>query len=64
MAVEHGGYDATHDNFDYKQFVADEFGDSENAASHKKTWWRYTAWLLIFALILPLLLQVISLIKT
>jgi cation transport ATPase len=61
MASEHGGYDASEDKFDYRQFVTDEFNDSDHAATGKKTWLWYTAWLMIIVLSLPLFLQVMSL---
>ncbi len=63
MASEHGGYDASEDKFDYQQFVADEFNDSEHAPTNRKTWLWYTAWLMIIVLSLPLLAQVMSLFK-
>ncbi len=60
MASEHGGYDASEDTFDYQQFVADEFPDSDHATKGRKTWLWYTAWLMIIVLSLPLLFQVLS----
>ena len=61
MASEHGGYDTYEDNFDYKQFVVDEFNDSDHGATVRKTWLWYTAWLMIIVLSLPLILQMMSL---
>jgi len=63
MASEHGGYDASEDKFDYRQFVVDEFNDADHSPTSRKTWLWFTAWLMIIVLSLPLILQVISILK-
>lgn len=63
MAAEHGGYDTSEDDFDYQQFVADEFDNPEHSAPRKRPWWWFTAWLMILVLIFPLLMQVMSLLR-
>lgn len=63
MASEHGGYDASEDKFDYRQFVVDEFNDADHSTTSRKTWLWFTAWLMIIVLSLPLILQVISILK-
>ena len=61
MAAENGVYDVLEDDFDYKKFVADEFHDPEQSILRRKTWWWFTAWLMIIVFSLPILLQAMSL---
>jgi len=61
MASEHGGYDASEDDFNYQQFLADEFRDPVDTKPRRKPWWWYTAWLMIVVFSLPILLQIMSL---
>lgn len=54
-----GGYDDANDDFDYDEFVENEFG---NGGSNKlPKIWIYTAWILLFAVLVPIALSVIAL---
>ena len=49
-----GGYDTDQDDFDYEEYLADEFPDHTRAQRpHVKPWVWITAWILIFATLLP-----------
>ena len=61
MAAEGGGYDADADDFDYEEYLTEEFS---NRAARKpqprvKRWVWVTAWVLIFATLLPYLYYVL-----
>jgi hypothetical protein len=49
-AVRWGGHRVEDDDFDYENFVADEFGETSTARA--RPWWWYVAWvvLLVFGL--------------
>ncbi|MFO1066528.1 MAG: hypothetical protein U0892_21930 [Pirellulales bacterium] len=54
-----GGYDAA-DDFDYDEFVAEEFGSGEpvKKASGIRTWIWITAWVLIILTLIPFLIPI------
>jgi hypothetical protein len=54
MALEHGGYDDA-DNFDYEEYVAENFPSQAERKWRVKPWIWVTAWLLICATLLPYL---------
>jgi hypothetical protein len=53
-----GGYDSANDDFDYDEFIQEELG---SGSSNLPRIWYYTAWLLLLALLIPVLLQVVTL---
>jgi len=62
MALE-GGYDKDADDFDYENYLAEEF-PSHTATERKlgvKRWVWITAWVLIFATLLPYLYNLVFL---
>jgi uncharacterized membrane protein YvbJ len=58
-AASHGGYDSHADDFDYDEFVQEEFGVKKK----KKNLWYYVAWILIVVLSLPIIFQALQLWK-
>ncbi|MDX1925541.1 MAG: hypothetical protein SFV81_03425 [Pirellulaceae bacterium] len=57
MALESGGYDQDADDFDYENYLAEEFPDhtKQNRKPPVKRWVWITAWVLVFATLLPYL---------
>jgi hypothetical protein len=57
MALENGGYDQDGDDFDYEDYLADEFPGRTHQKPKLgvKRWIWVTAWVLIFATLLPYL---------
>ena len=63
MAAEGGGYDEDADDFDYEDYLAEEF-PNHTARKRKprvKRWVWITAWVLIFATLMPYLYYVLVL---
>jgi hypothetical protein len=60
-APEHaeGGHDASQDDFDYDEYLEKEF---ENKPPIRKLW-VYVAWLLVFAMLFPVALQIIAVLR-
>lgn len=57
-----GGYDTSDDDFDYEEYLAEEFPDQPLARpSTVKPWVWITAWLLIAAILLPFFFYFINL---
>lgn len=56
-AAVYGGYDAKEDDFDYEEFLEEEFGKPKK----KRNFWYYVAWVVIASLMLPIVLQVLKL---
>ena len=54
MAVEGGGYDDD-DDFDYEEYLADEFPHQAVRKPRVKGWVWITAWVLILATLMPYL---------
>lgn len=56
-----GGYDAA-DDFDYDEFVAEEFGNGgpDKKARRVRTWIWITAWVLIILTLVPFLIPLIN----
>ncbi len=50
-----GGYDTKNDDFDYEEFVAEEFSNPRQKPRDVKAWIWVTAWVLIAATLLPFL---------
>jgi len=63
LAAESGGYDASENDFSYEEFVADEFGNKDDTTKRQKPWWWYTAWLMIIVFSLPIILEVLSMVR-
>jgi hypothetical protein len=57
QAAVYGGYDAKEDDFDYEEFLQEEFGKPKK----KRNFWYYVAWVVIASLMLPIVLQVLKL---
>ena len=60
MALEGGGYDEDADDFDYEEYLAEEL-PGQTAKKRKPTdkrWVWITAWVLIFATLMPYLYYV------
>lgn len=54
-----GGYDESQDDFDYEEYVEKEFGSGD---SHKlPKLWRYTAWIVLIAVLVPIALSILAL---
>jgi hypothetical protein len=63
MALEGGGYDDDADDSDYEEFLAEEFPShtSRKPKPRVQRWVWITAWVLIFATLLPYLSYVVML---
>ncbi len=61
MAAEGGGYCSEANDFDYDDFVENEFGKRNDLKRPRgtKTWVWITAWVLIVALLLPFFLTIV-----
>lgn len=59
-AAPYGGYDSNEDDFDYQEFLESEFGTPPK----KRDWKRPVAWLVIVSLMLPVILALVSLIRS
>lgn len=57
QAATFGGYDAKEDDFNYEEFLEEEFGKPKK----KRNFWYYVAWVVIASLMLPIVLQVLKL---
>jgi hypothetical protein len=57
QAAVYGGYDSKEDDFDYEEFLEEEFGKPKK----KRNFWYYVAWVVIASLMLPIVLQVLKL---
>lgn len=57
QAAVYGGYDAKEDDFEYEEFLEEEFGKPKK----KRNFWYYVAWVVIASLMLPIVLQVLKL---
>lgn len=55
-AASFGGYDPSHDDFDYDEFVADEFPDREHGILNRNRW-KYVSILLIVVFVFLFLTQ-------
>ncbi len=55
-AVAHGGYDDYQDDFNYDEYIEEEFNGKT-----KRSWKTCMVWLLILALVLPMLVSILSL---
>jgi hypothetical protein len=62
MALEDGGYDSAEDDFDYDEFIENEFGNqgSRSKLHGVKLWVRITAWILLGLIIFSLLTVLIT----
>ncbi len=58
MALESGGYNDA-DHFDYDKYLAEEFPEQVDQKPQGRKWIWFTAWLLIFATLLPYLYYVV-----
>lgn len=54
MALENGGYDDT-DDFDYDEYLAEEFPSQTAREWRVKPWIWVTAWVLVIATLFPYL---------
>ncbi|MFO0941985.1 MAG: zinc ribbon domain-containing protein [Pirellulales bacterium] len=54
-----GGYDESQDDFDYDEYLENEFGSGDKNKLSKL--WRYTAWVLLFAVLVPIAMSVMAL---
>lgn len=57
QAAVYGGYDAKEDDFDYEEFLEEEFGKPKK----KRKFWYYVAWVVLASLTLPIVIQVLKL---
>lgn len=57
QAAVYGGYDTGEDDFDYEEFLQEEFGKPKK----KRNFWYYVAWVVIASLMFPIVLQVLKL---
>lgn len=57
QAAVYGGYDAKEDDFDYDEFLEEEFGKPKK----KRNFWYYVAWVVLASLLLPIVIQVLKL---
>ncbi len=57
QAAKYGGYDANEDDFNYEEFLEEEFGKPKK----KRNFWYYVSWVVIASLMLPIVLQVLKL---
>ena len=57
QAAVYGGYDSKEDDFDYEEFLEEEFAKPKK----KRKFWYYVAWVLIASLMLPIVLQILKL---
>ncbi len=56
-ASSFGGYDATQDDFDYDEFIAEEF-PTRDPDTKTRNRWKYVSIVLIFVFVILLLLQI------
>jgi hypothetical protein len=54
QASKFGGYDAKQDDFDYDEYLSDEFGTPRKKAIFT---WRTVAWVMVFVMIAPVALM-------
>ena len=59
MTLDSGGYDDSEDDFDYDEFLEEEFGSNLARPRRVKVWVWLTAWLLIVAMLLPFFVDVL-----
>jgi predicted nucleic acid-binding Zn ribbon protein len=57
QAAVYGGYDSEQDDFDYEEFLEEEFDKPKK----KRKFWYYVAWMVMASLTLPIVLQVLKL---
>ncbi len=55
-STSNGGYDSSQDDFDYDEFLSEEFPDSLHH-SHERNRWRYVSILLLVVFLLLFLVQ-------
>lgn len=62
MALENGGYDSDEDDFEYEEFIENEFGDrgSQLKPQGVKLWVWITAWVLLILIVFSLLTVLIA----
>ena len=58
QASSFGGYDAAQDDFDYDEFIAEEFPSSDSDTKTINRW-KYVSILLIFVFVILLLVQIL-----
>ena len=63
MASDGGGYDEDADDFDYEEYLAEEFPNQSARKPRMKRWVWITAWVLVFVTLLPYLYYVVALAK-
>ena len=63
MTLEGGGYDENADDFDYEEYLAEEFPSHATGKPKPrvKRWVWITAWVLIFATLMPYMYYVVVL---
>jgi hypothetical protein len=59
-SAPYGGYDTDKDDFDYEEFIENEFGTRQP----KRDWKRPVAWLVIVSLFLPLITALVFLFRS
>lgn len=63
-AALYGGYDSGADDFDYDEYLEEEFGTRPKKRDWKRDWKRPVAWLVIFSLVLPLIVALVFLLRS